>query len=436
MIFAYLLHFSSSPLNTQKGPQAKLRSAKSFSKEEQTKGFVGSFVDLFSVAHDDVDGTGIGEDKERLETLAAYLQSGEEAMRKGTLEHGYSYYISIAGSLEANGDLTSASFIFEKALQVSQLIGDPEKIATAHARCGVCLERLEFHTRAAQHYEEMHALTKHGNWEEDISHSSACYHLIRAYTMIANDLEESHEWEKAIEYHMRCLARANEGQHPELVAEANYRLGSAYETFLEPQTALKHLEIYINECENVQDEKGLGRGHEAMGRCFVQLGEFGEATYHYDKLWTIAGKMNQFEIKVNAGTRLGDIFNDMKRYEESVNWYGKAYDVCRAHLNDAKKTNLIRIKYGIARANFMQEGYSGCLAQSDPSSLGRLLAWKSLRVETFSTRNVEEVRRSYSVDGDEQIFDGEGTEKDVFEGQQSRDARESIVEEEEPPENE
>ena len=50
-------------------------------------------MDLFPIAHDDTDGTGIGDDQERLEILAGYLRSGEESIRKGSMDDGYTYYI-------------------------------------------------------------------------------------------------------------------------------------------------------------------------------------------------------------------------------------------------------------------------------------------------------------------------------------------------------
>ncbi|NWR73239.1 TTC29 protein, partial [Centropus unirufus] len=95
--------------------------------------------------------------------------------------------------------------------------------------------------KAAEHYEAFYRLTEGSAWKDEMGHtysSLACKLLWRIYTLLADNMLENKEHQRAIKTLIKALKMAKEGGDVKMEGEAAYCLSLAYHFAGEQQRAL------------------------------------------------------------------------------------------------------------------------------------------------------------------------------------------------------
>uniref|UniRef100_A0A8C4RZR7 Tetratricopeptide repeat protein 29 n=1 Tax=Erpetoichthys calabaricus TaxID=27687 RepID=A0A8C4RZR7_ERPCA len=273
------------------------------------------------------------EQPDKLDQLQHFLTRAEEAQRAGQLEERYKNQLSLALYFKSAEDKWLSDHFFESCLSTAKLImvDGGKREAEAHSNMGRVRSEHGQLEKAAEHYEAFHHLTLGRAWKDETGRSyksQACESLWRIYTLLADKMLENKEHEQAIKTLIKAFEMARETGDKKIEGEAAYRVGAAYNSSGDPETAITVSQRNIEETMKYLEQ-------------FVAVAESSE---HSESL-------------LEACMSLGEISNVRGQYERGFEYFEKAYDISKK-LKDLKQLQKAQVYIGISKAHIMMTTFS------------------------------------------------------------------------------
>lgn len=158
--------------------------------------------------------------------------------------------------------------------------------------------------KATQYYEEYLETTTKA--EDKKGQNTACFHLIRMYTLSADNYEQKYEWNKSIPFLEKSLQKALFSENVKAEATANYRLGLAYKAIGEQDKHITHLERYLELCRSLNDLEGLGIASIALANAYQSTNDISKSKKFLEENFSLAESTNQQIVKAEASGFLGN----------------------------------------------------------------------------------------------------------------------------------
>ncbi|XP_071951575.1 tetratricopeptide repeat protein 29-like [Antedon mediterranea] len=371
-------------------------------------GYHHSFSELFALirqqkdqqfksgSNDSDSSTTLLEDQEeKLNELKLHLTEAEGALRINDLEAVYKARNKLAEYFLTSGDLWLSDHFFSSCLSTSvDIPGDGRTKGEAHCNMGLAFERRRDYNKATENFEEFYNLTSKNEWctsDGKNLHSSACEHLRRVYTAVADALQkgDSDNAELAIKYFQQAFDMAKESGDEAKEGDASYRLGLAYEDIADSETALMYHNGFMDMCKKLGDEVGVGKACQAIAKSYENQGKLEDAIRYLEMFVDVAEKSKQDGAQSEACTCLGNIFNSLGEYEKASQYFGKAFNIARS-MNDNVATASTRVLFGISSAHKALQAFAICVDQPSRELKKRLLNWKDMRSDQFEETLTEQ----------------------------------------------
>ncbi|XP_033098319.1 tetratricopeptide repeat protein 29-like isoform X2 [Anneissia japonica] len=363
-------------------------------------GFHHSFSELFALirqqkerlqsANNDVgfSATLLEDQEEKLNQLKLHLTEAESALRINDLEVVYNARNKLAEYFLSTDDLWLSDHFFASCLDTSLNIpGDGRRKGEAYCNMGLAFERRRDYGKATKYFEEFYNLASKNNWMtgDGLSlHSSACEHLRRVYTAVAEAHQKGDDKspEDAIKYFQQAFDMAKESGDEAKEGDASYRLGLAYEDISDSETALMYHNGFMDVCKKQGDQVGMGKACQAIAKSYENQGKLEDAIRYLEMFVDIAERSKQDGAQAEACSCLGNIFNSLGEYDRASQYFGKAFNIARS-MSDNVATASTRVLFGISSAHRALQAFAICVDRPSRTLKERLLNWKDIRSDQF-----------------------------------------------------
>nr|XP_015199986.1 PREDICTED: tetratricopeptide repeat protein 29 isoform X1 [Lepisosteus oculatus] len=365
------------------------------------KGYHKSFSELFALiqkwnASREAAGPGsaiwqqepLEEQLDKLDQLQHFLTRAEAAQRAGRYEEVYTNQVSLARYFDNSEDKWLSDHFFESSLHTASLIkiDGGKKEAEAHSNMGkVYMEKGQLE-KATEHYEAFHHLTLGRAWKDEAgrTHNSwACEGLWRIYTLLADKMLENKEHKQAIKTIIKAFEMAKEAGDKKIEGKAAYRVGLAYQSSGDQQTAMTYLNMYMELSKALGDKDGLGKAYKAIANALESEGKVAESVEYLEKFVEVSQGSDQSRSLEEACMCLGVIFNSRGQYDKGCEYFAKAYEITR-NLRDLPLLQKTQVYLGAAKARKMMTAFSSHMETTGLVNTEELLAWKDSRNDMFS----------------------------------------------------
>ncbi|XP_064420532.1 tetratricopeptide repeat protein 29 [Latimeria chalumnae] len=328
------------------------------------------------------------EQPDKLDQLYHFLTKTEAAQRAGNFEDMYENVLALAQYFKKSGDKWLSDHFFESSLNIAKMVHTDggRKKAEAHANVGLVLLEQGQLKKATEHYEAFHHLTVGHIWEDKTGrthHSLACENLWRIYTLLADKMLENKEHHRAIKSLIKAFEIAKEGDDKRMEGKAAYRLGLAYRSAGDPETAITYLKTYMDISKVLRDNVGLGKAYEAMAKALESQGKIAETVMYLEKFVELAKISNETHNLVDACICLGSIYNARGQCDKACEFFDQAYAVAK-NLSDLPLLEMTQVHYGIAKTHGLMTTVSKHIEAAGQVNIERLLTWKDSRNDMFN----------------------------------------------------
>jgi tetratricopeptide (TPR) repeat protein len=155
--------------------------------------------------------------EESLVKLSEDLVEAENYLREGHTIECLHQYEGVCNAYERLNDYETASYFYQRCLEVSKEAKYIDGEAKAYMGLGICEEKV-FNIFESMKYHET-ALEKaiDGNLPEIIRKISQ--ELVRVYNNIAKSYEQKHDFGRSLEYFEKCLDACKKADDPEMEAK-------------------------------------------------------------------------------------------------------------------------------------------------------------------------------------------------------------------------
>ncbi|ESO89436.1 hypothetical protein LOTGIDRAFT_125277 [Lottia gigantea] len=326
------------------------------------------------------------DEEEKLDMLQKYLTEAETAERKGEFEKVYNARYELAVYFEDSGDKWLSDHFYTTCLSTSTNVkSDGGRLqAEGERNVGLALEKSGRYFEAAEHFELYYNLScNHDDWmKDDVTfHRDACINLYHINSVIGQELQDS-DPEQSLEFLLKAFNKAKESCDRQLEGEAAYELGLAYERNGDGETALLHLNHFLETCKRAEDDEGIGRACDAIAKAYSRKGEVKESIHYLQQFVETAERSKKETELSKACHNLGNLYNKLGKYEEAAEYFSKAYNISRS-LGETVSINTNRVQYGISMAHRMMAGFGAHLVDISQPSIERIVDWKSSRTDEF-----------------------------------------------------
>nr|XP_015199989.1 PREDICTED: tetratricopeptide repeat protein 29 isoform X4 [Lepisosteus oculatus] len=240
--------------------------------------------------------------------------------------------------------------------------------------------------KATEHYEAFHHLTLGRAWKDEAgrTHNSwACEGLWRIYTLLADKMLENKEHKQAIKTIIKAFEMAKEAGDKKIEGKAAYRVGLAYQSSGDQQTAMTYLNMYMELSKALGDKDGLGKAYKAIANALESEGKVAESVEYLEKFVEVSQGSDQSRSLEEACMCLGVIFNSRGQYDKGCEYFAKAYEITR-NLRDLPLLQKTQVYLGAAKARKMMTAFSSHMETTGLVNTEELLAWKDSRNDMFS----------------------------------------------------
>ncbi|XP_022108504.1 tetratricopeptide repeat protein 29-like [Acanthaster planci] len=338
----------------------------------------------------------LAEQEVKLEEMKKRLTEAELALRIDDIDGVFTARNHLAEYFLDTGDLWLSDHFFISCLEMAQKIkGDGRrKEGEAHCNMGRAYERRKEYREAAVHFEAFDDLTsKNPDWknaEGQSLHSEACEHLRRLYTTIAEIYQqgEGKDPQEAIANLLKAFEKAKESGDGQKEGEASYRLGLAYESIGDSETALMYHTGFMDICKKVGDQDGMGKACEAIAKAYEKQGKLDEAVRYLEMFEDIAEKSDQLAAHGKACSCLGEIYNSLGKYKKASHYFGKAFNIARS-MDKPPFFEAMRAEFGIANAHGALRRFMGLIERPDKTKMLELIDWKDVRNDQMAEEEDE-----------------------------------------------
>ena len=187
---------------------------------------------------------------------------------------------------EKLNDYETASYFYNRCLQISQEFKYIEGEALAHRGLGICEEKVLNKDQAMKKLE----LSLQKATEGQLDHITAeiSRDLVRVYQQIAMEHLEVEQFDESLAYFEKCLQVTKSAGDKEMEAECHHQIGLIYELQGDLQSAIEQLNSFLNICEKIQNNEKLGEAHKKLADVQSKSGNTSAAIKHLEKVLDIA----------------------------------------------------------------------------------------------------------------------------------------------------
>ncbi|XP_015199990.2 tetratricopeptide repeat protein 29 isoform X5 [Lepisosteus oculatus] len=165
--------------------------------------------------------------------------------------------------------------------------------------------------------------------------------------------------------------------------KAAYRVGLAYQSSGDQQTAMTYLNMYMELSKALGDKDGLGKAYKAIANALESEGKVAESVEYLEKFVEVSQGSDQSRSLEEACMCLGVIFNSRGQYDKGCEYFAKAYEITR-NLRDLPLLQKTQVYLGAAKARKMMTAFSSHMETTGLVNTEELLAWKDSRNDMFS----------------------------------------------------
>jgi tetratricopeptide (TPR) repeat protein len=237
---------------------------------------------------------------------------------------------------------------FEKALEITQEIGDRRGEGTALGNIGTAYSSLGQVERAIGYYEQALAIAKEigdrrneGAWLGNFG--NAYFNLGQV--------------KRAIGYYEQALAISKEIGDRRGEGSALGNLGTAYSAMGQMERALEYYEQALSIAQEIGDRRGEGHRLGNLGNAHSALGQVKGALEYYKQALAIAKEMGDRRGEGTLLNNLGVAFKDLEKYDLALACYLLARKI-RREIGDQKiettENNIDDIKTKIGKNKYQK----------------------------------------------------------------------------------
>ena len=299
--------------------------------------------------------------EESLVKLSEDLVEAENFLREGHAIECLHQYEGVCKAYERLNDYETASYFYNRCLEVSKEAKYIDGEAKAYMGLGIWEEKV-FNIFESMRYHEI-ALEKaiDGNLPDIITKISK--ELVRVYNNIAKSYEQKHDFTRSLEYFEKCLDACKKADDPEMEAKWYFKIGAIYEKMDDLEKAVEFVDKFLSICKSdsngskIEKKKKLtGNAHKKLAELHSKLGNASAAITNLEALLNIAFEDNNKQGQAEAALKLGLLNYKEGLIPVSVRYLGKHFDLAR-HLGDGPLIDTARVNLGIAQANQQIDKY-------------------------------------------------------------------------------
>lgn len=277
------------------------------------------------------------------------LRKAEKFGNEGDVAKSIAEYKKVCAKYEEVADYPTASYFYQKCLNISKQQKYAEGEATSYMGLGLCEEGERNITKAQEYYEI--ALEKALDKDLHSIDKIISEQLIRVYEKLAINNEEASDFRKALDYYDRCLDASKRALNPKKEAECYFKLGMTYEKTKELDKSVEALEKYLAICEKIGDQEGRSLALKELAERNKQLGRMEQSKQCLNELKDvqITNKEKALESKAEACLKLGLLEFQNGNLTNSVNYFEKEFFEKAKELKDRNMIDIGRVNTGIAK---------------------------------------------------------------------------------------
>lgn len=328
------------------------------------------------------------EDEEgKLEFMRDHLTTAELSRRNGQSEKVYQEYLTLARHFQEMNDFWLSDYFFQASYScTSEIRGDGRRReAEANWNLGLVHERQSDFAKAQTYFEEFYSLSEDKEWKSEdgtMFHSAACACLKRCYMALSQDLP-SEEKEKVLAFLHKAYAMGKEGGDAKELGNVSFALGQKYDFYSEQDQAVKYYNEYLEMCESLNDDLGVGRACQALATARERSGDTEGAVEDLKKFLRVSERAGDIESTQAACSDLGTLFNSTGKYEQASKYLRRAFEAS-VERNNNDEMDEARCEYALSLSHGLLNGCVEAFMKINRTRLESLTLWKSERVQGFS----------------------------------------------------
>jgi len=299
--------------------------------------------------------------EESLVKLSEDLVEAENYLRENHTIEWLNQYEGVCNAYERLNDYETASYFYNRCLEVSKEAKYIDGEAKAYMGLGIWEENV-FNIFESMRYHET-ALEKaiDGNLPDIIRKISK--ELVRVYNNIAKSYETKNDFDKSLEYFEKCLDACKKADDPEMEAKWYFKIGSIYEKMDDLQKAVEFVNKFLEICKSdtsgskiEKKKKLIGNAHKKLAELHSKLGNANDAIANLEALLNIAYEGNNKQGQAEAALKLGLLHYKEGLIPISVKYLTKHFDLART-LAEGSLIDSARVNLGIAQSNLQIDKY-------------------------------------------------------------------------------
>ncbi|KAL2611243.1 hypothetical protein R1flu_022935 [Riccia fluitans] len=250
-----------------------------------------------------------------------------------------------ASIFEEAGDLHKSIFYYSNGLMIAEENGVVSQKAQVKLSLGRVYTVLKSFTLAIHYFEEYIGLASQLDDVQAIKEGAN--HLLQIYIKCAEEAEKSKEFEKSIQFYIKCIEAANIGDNDKIIALTGHKIGLLHFRMQQSLISLEYQMKYLAFCKMTDDKVGKCKAHTALAQVYESLGHVKDAVNQLDSLLDTAKLMDR-TTEARAYCRLGLIYTRHSQLDYAVAYFERFYTTAWK-MKDAKMLAIAAINLGFTR---------------------------------------------------------------------------------------
>ena len=242
--------------------------------------------------------------------LTWFSQSGH---KKG-IAHVYNQM----GEIHRYSNTGKALELLSSSLEISQKIGDVQKVASTYAAMGNVLYERGETDEAVQYYEKSLELSEQiGNM---VGIARCCNNIGVKYAL-------EWKWSYAMEYYHKTLSICEKIKDKKGIAFSYSNLGRAYSRLGSWEKALDYFHASLQLREELFDKREMSYLYYNIGLTFQDMGDFKEGLHWMEKSLQVRESINYTLGVAYCCASMGEIYGEMGEYDKALIFLEKALHI-------------------------------------------------------------------------------------------------------------
>ncbi|KAI9098122.1 hypothetical protein DFS34DRAFT_619691 [Phlyctochytrium arcticum] len=303
------------------------------------KGHVRSYLDFFRM----VDAPSIHQHQnhssEALHQLQKLLTAAEVSQRAGQHAQIYASQKAIARHFQSLGKHSVAIGYYREAYERARRISNDRTLEIESTRnLGQALEMDGQPMEASEMYAKSRTLAREQKSSE--AETLAAKSLVSVRMKLARNLEKEGEYAEAIAQYTQCVSILNEScPDPRTINDLNYRIGRACQRNDDTPTAIKYLEIFLENVRKHGDVVKEGMAQSALASSYERSGDLARAAEYLQNFLSLTSNDDSQKAgQARACNHLGILYNRMGQFDAAVEHFERHYELACEIGNQAPTT--------------------------------------------------------------------------------------------------